>query len=264
MFRSLLLVSACLLAVIALAAQDSPKARLDKSPRHLEWVKVKHDSRDVECFVAYPEVKEKATAVIVIHEIFGLSDWVRGVTDQLAERGYIAIAPDLLSGMGPNGGGTKALGDGVGKAIRDLKPDQKDADLDAVYEYVSKLPACNGKVVVCGFCWGGGETFRYAAHNPNIKAGFPFYGANPSKEEDISRIKAPIYGFFGSNDARVNQTIPKCKELMQKLGKTYEPVIYEGAGHGFMRAGEDPNGNAANKKGREEAWQRWTDLLKKI
>src|SRR5881396_511189 len=103
-------VVAALFTVTTALAQDWAKARLEKSPRHLEFVKVKHGDREVNCFIAYPEVKEKATAVLVIHEIFGLSDWVRGVTDQLAEAGYIAIAPDLLSGVGPNGGGSEALG----------------------------------------------------------------------------------------------------------------------------------------------------------
>src|SRR4029077_18962301 len=133
------------------------KARLDKSPRHLEWVKVKHGDREVNCFIAYPEVKEKATAVVVIHEIFGLSDWARGVTDQLAEAGYIAIAPDLLSGSATNGGGSAEIGggDAVRKAISSLSPDQITADLNAVMDYLSKLPACNGKVAVAGFCWGG-------------------------------------------------------------------------------------------------------------
>jgi carboxymethylenebutenolidase len=265
MLRNVCLVGACLFVVVTVSAQDWAKARIDKSPRHLEWVKVKHDGREVDCFVAYPEVKDKATAVVVIHEIFGLTDWVRGVADQLAEKGYIAIAPDLLTGMGPKGEGSKELGsDGSRRIIGNLKVAQKDADLDAVVEYVSKLPACNGKVAVGGFCWGGGETFRYATHNPNIKAFFPFYGTNPTDEQALAKIQAPVYGFFAGNDMRVNATIPKAEEIMKRLGKTYEPVLYEGAGHGFMRAGEDPNGNAGNKKARDQAWQRWTELLKKI
>src|SRR5207248_1177841 len=162
-------------------AQDWAKARLEKSPRHLEWVKVKHGQREVNCFIAFPEVKEKATAVIVIHEIFGLTDWVRGVTDQLAEAGYIAIAPDLLSGAAPGGGGTAELGgsDAVRKAISSLPPDQITADLNAVAEYVAKLPACNGKLAVGGFCWGGAQTFRYATNNKEVKSAFVFYGVAP-------------------------------------------------------------------------------------
>jgi carboxymethylenebutenolidase len=263
MKRFMFLVTAMLLAAPA-AAQEWAKARLDKSPRHLEWVKVKQGKRDVESFAAYPEVKEKATAVIVIHEIFGLTDWVRGVTDQLAEAGYIAIAPDLLSGTAPNGGGTKEIGDGVGKAIMALPPEQVTADLNAVAEYVAKLPACNGKIVVAGFCWGGGQAFRFATNNKDIKAAFAFYGTGPNKEEDIERINCPVYGFYASNDARVNATLDKTKELMKKAKKTFDPVIYEGAGHGFMRAGEDPKGNEGNKKARDEAWKRWKEMLKKV
>jgi len=247
-------------------AQDWAKARLEKSPRHLEWVKVKHGDREVNCFIAFPEVKEKATAVVVIHEIFGLSHWVRGVADQFAEAGYIAIAPDLLSGAAPGGGGTAELGgdDAARKAISALSPDQVTADLNAVVDYVAKLPACNGKVAVGGFCWGGGQTFRCATNNRNIKAAFAFYGTGPDKEEEIARINCPVYGFYGGNDERVNASIPKSTELMKKAGKTYEPIAYEGAGHGFMRAGEAPDAGEANKKARAESWQWLKELLKKI
>src|SRR5438034_8818143 len=140
-------VVAALFTVANAPAQDWAKARLEKSPRHLEWVKVKHGNRDVNCFIAYPEVKDKATAMVVIHEIFGLSDWVRGVADQLAEAGYIAIAPDLLSGTAPGGGGTAELGDGdaVRKAISSLPPDQVTADLNAVADHVARLPACRSE-----------------------------------------------------------------------------------------------------------------------
>ena len=254
------------LTTLTATAQDWAKARLEKSPRHLEWVKVKHGDREVNCFIAYPEVKDKATAVVVIHEIFGLTDWARGVTDQLAEAGYIAIAPDLLSGTAPGGGGTAELGgnDAVRTAIRALPDDQITADLNAVVNYVTNLTACNGKAAVGGFCWGGTQTFRFATNNKDIQAGFVFYGSGPEKEEDIKRIPCPVYGFYGGNDNRVNSTIPKSTELMKAADKTYEPVIYDGAGHGFMRAGEDPSGNEANKKARDEGWSRWKELLKKI
>ena len=266
MKKLLLLLIAGVLTVTALPAQDWAKSRLEKSPRHMEWVKIKYDGREVNCFVAYPEVKDKAAAVIVIHEIFGLTDWVRGVTDQLAEAGYIAIAPDFLSGSATNGGGTAELGggDAVRKAISSLKPEQITADLNAAVDYAAKLPACNGKVAVCGFCWGGTQTFRFATNNKNIKAGFAFYGSGPENEDDIARIACPVYGFYGENDNRINATILKSTELMKKAGKTYEPVIYEGAGHGFMRAGEAPDANAANKKARDEAWTRVKDVLKKL
>jgi carboxymethylenebutenolidase len=257
-------------------SQDWAKQRLAKSPRHQEWVTVKNGTREVSSFVVYPETKEKATAVVVIHEIFGMSDWVQSLTDQLAEAGYIAIAPDLLSGMGPNGGGTSSLdSNGVGKAIRDLPPDQITADLNAVADYVSKLPAANGKVVVTGFCWGGGQSFRYATNNPNLKAAFVFYGPAPAAADGspdktaLAKIAAPVYGFYAGNDARINATLPKTVEAMNELKKPFDPVTYDGAGHGFMRAGDTPEPTdktaedawKANKKARDDAWARWKKLL---
>lgn len=268
-----------------MVSQEWARQRLAKSPRHQEWVKVKNGTREVNSFVVYPEVKTKATAVIVIHEIFGMSDWVQSLTDQLAEAGYIAIAPDLLSGMGPNGGGTSSLDrNAVGQAIRDLPPDQITADLNAVADYVSKLPAANGKVVVTGYCWGGSQSFRYATNNPNIKAAFVFYGSAPAAADGtpdkaaLAKIAAPVYGFYAGNDARINATLPKTTEAMGELKKTFDPVTYEGAGHGFMRAGEAPEPAdktaadyeknltvwKANKKARDDAWARWKKLLAAI
>jgi carboxymethylenebutenolidase len=259
------LLVAPVLAAPVLPAQDWAKERLESSPRHMEWVKVKQGAREVQCFQVFPEVKEKATAVVLIHEIYGLTDWVRGVADQVAEAGYIAIAPDLLSGAAPEGGGTAELGgaDAARKAIGALPPDQITADLKAVVAHVSKLPACNGKVVVAGFCWGGSQTFRFATNSKEIKAAYVFYGSGPEGEEEIARIACPVYGFYGENDARVNATIPRSTGLMKKAGKTYEPVIYEGAGHGFLRAGEAPDASEANRKGREAAWKRFKESLKK-
>jgi carboxymethylenebutenolidase len=280
----------------AIETQDWAKARLAKSSRHQEWVKVKNGAREVNSFVVYPEVKNKATAVVVIHEIFGMSDWVQSLTDQLAEAGYIAIAPDLLSGMGPNGGGTSSLDrNGVGQAIRDLPPDQITADLNAVADYVSKLPASNGKVVVTGYCWGGSQSFRFATNRPSLKAAFVFYGSAPAGADNapdktvLAKISAPVYGFYAGNDARINATLPATTTAMTELKKTYDPVTYEGAGHGFMRAGDAPEPTApaatgnkeaddkatadyqkaltaykGNKKARDEAWARWKKILSAI
>ena len=245
-------------------AQDWAKARLDKSPRHLEWVTVKHDGREVGCYVAYPEVKTKATAVIVIHEIFGLSDWARSVTDEFAEAGYIAIAPDLLWGLGAKGGGTSELNSTeIGQKIRTLSADQITADLNAVADYVTKLPACNGQLAVTGYCYGGGQSFRYATNNPNLKAAFVFYGGPPAAA-DMARIKCPIYGFYGGNDARVTATVPKATDDMKAAGKAYEPVTYDGAGHGFMRSGEAPDATEPNKKAHDAAWVRLNEILGKL
>jgi carboxymethylenebutenolidase len=247
--------------------QDWAKQRADKSPRHQEWVLVKSGARSVNAFIVYPEVKVKATSIVVIHEIMGLTDWVRSLTDQLAEAGYIAIAPDLLSGLGPKGGGTADFADrgAIGRAISALPPDQITADLNAVADFVSKLPAANGKVAVAGFCYGGSQAFRFATLRPNLAGAFVFYGSGPDKKEDIAKITAPVYGFYGAVDERVNVTIPRTQALMKEAGKKFDPVVYEGAGHGFMRAGEDPaNLKEANRWARNEAWERWKDILKKL
>lgn len=264
--KRILPLTLAILYMLNASAQDWAKARLENSPRHHEWVKVKHDGREVNCYITYPEVKDKAPVIIVIHEIFGLTDWARGVTDELAEAGYIAIAPDLISGMGPGGGGTAELGssDSATKLVSGLAPAQVTADLNAVADYASKLPAANGKIAVVGFCWGGGQSFRYATNNRELKAAFVFYGTPPPDEADIARINCPVFGFYGGNDARVTKTVPKATELMKEKKKIYEPIIYEGAGHGFMRAGEAPDASPANKKARDEAWVRMKDLLKKL
>lgn len=246
--------------------QEWAKQRLEKSPRHQEWVPVKQGERTIHSFLVYPEVKDKALAVVVIHENRGLTDWVKSVADQLAEAGYIAIAPDLLSGMAPGGGRTTDFKDseGIGQAFAKLPPDQITADLNAVTDYVKTLPAANGKVAVAGFCWGGRQTFRFATNRTDLSAAFVFYGNGPDNKDEIARIKAPVYAFYGGDDARVNATVPKTAELMKETGKKFEPVTHEGAGHGFMRSGEEPNASEANKKAREEAWKRWKSILQSL
>ena len=253
-------------AAVACGQSAAVASRLAHSPRHREWVIVKSGSREVSCFITWPEVAGPAPAVLVIHEIFGLSDWARSVTDQLAEHGYIAVAPDLLSGAGPNGGGTGEFPnvDAVVKAVSRLPPDQITADLNAVAGYLAAQPACNGDLSVAGFCWGGGQAFRYATNNPRLKAAFVFYGPGPADSGDLARIRCPVYGFYAGNDARVSSTVPRTSELMRAAGKAYEPVVYVGAGHGFMRAGEDDQPSPANQQAMTAGWQRWLGLLPKV
>jgi carboxymethylenebutenolidase len=251
---------------IASFAQDFALKQLESSPRHQEWVTVEYGGRKVRAFLVFPEVSGKATSVIVIHENRGLNDWARSMADQIAGEGFIAIAPDLLSGMAPNGGNTPDFpnGDAARDAIYKLDSSQIRKDLDAVADYVTKLPAANGKVAVAGYCWGGSQCFKMATTNDKIKAAFVFYGTGPESPAGIAQVKAPVYGFYGGNDARVNASIPKSDSLMKAAGKTYQPVVYEGAGHGFMRAGQDPAGSPENVKARNEAFERLVKLLKGI
>lgn len=254
---------AVLLAASAALAQDWARERVEKSPRHREWVSLKHGNRSVETFVVYPESKGKTPVVLVIHEIFGHTDWVQDLADQLAEAGYIAVAPDLLSGLGPNGGRTPDFPQGgATEAVSHLNPEQVTADLNAAADYALKIPAANGKLFVTGFCWGGGQSFRFATNRSDLAAVFVFYGPPPDKDS-MKRIQAPVYGFYAGNDARIDATLPATREQMKEAGKVYDPVVYEGAGHGFMRAGEAPDANEANSKARAEAWGRWKSILKK-
>ena len=240
------------------------KARLEQSPRHREYVTLKHGDRSLQALVVYPEVKNKASVVVLIHEIFGLSDWAKEMADELAGEGFIVIAPDLLSGAGPSGGGSSSFAsqDDTIKGVMGLNPDGVLADLDAAADYGKKIPAANGKIAVAGFCWGGSKSFAFATHRKDLSAAFVFYGTGP---DDVSTITAPVYGFYAGNDARVGATVPGTTDAMKKAGKSYDPVTYDGAGHGFMRAGEDPGDkNPANKTAREQALARLVKLLKDL
>jgi carboxymethylenebutenolidase len=226
---------------------------LAKSSRHQEWVDVKlPDGQKIATFVVYPERKDKAGIVIVIHEIFGLSDWVRGVADQLAEDGFIALAPDLLSGKGPKGGGTAELGPEAMKVIRTLTPEDVEARLNAVRAYALTVPAANGKVGVVGYCWGGAQSFNYAVAQPQLNAAVAYYGTAPSDAAALARINAPLLGLFGGDDARVNATIQPAEAELKKLGKSFNYRIFEGAGHGFLR--QQTGRDGANLKATEQAW----------
>jgi carboxymethylenebutenolidase len=244
-------------------SEAQAKAGLEKSPRHGEFVNIKLPSggAPIRTWVVYPERKDKAGVVILVHEIYGLSDWLRGVADQLARDGFIAVAPDLISGLGPNGGGTDSAAsrDDVVKLVRELTPEMATARLDAVREYAVKLPAANGKSATIGFCWGGGRSFSYAATQPSLAAAVVYYGT-PPEAADLARIKAPVLGFYGGDDARITTTVGPTEIEMKKLGKTYEPHIYEGAGHGFLRAQDDRGG--ANLKAARMAWPRTVAFLR--
>ena len=257
-FLSFSLLFCALLACGAstLSAQDWAKAKLEQSERHREYVPVKHDGRTINTLVIYPEVKDKAPVVLLIHEIFGLTDWMKLQADELAAQGYIVLAPDLVSGLGANGGGTDALGgqDNVIKAVNALDAAQVTADLDAVADYGKSLPSASGKLFTGGFCWGGGKTFAFATHRQDLSAAFVFYGPPPAAA-DMARITVPIYGFYGGNDNRIGATLPQAVADMKAAGKTYEPVTYEGAGHGFMRAGQAPDAKPADKQAFDEGFR---------
>lgn len=248
----------------SLPPSDSLSAdRLNTSPRHGEFVDIPYGSEGVplRTWVVYPETKDKAGVVLLIHEIFGLSTWIRGVADQVAADGFIAVAPDLVSGMGPGGGGTDSVAtrDDLVKLIRGLSPEEARARLDAVRAWALKLPSSNGKMATMGFCWGGARSFEYATAEPAPQAAVVFYGSAPDSAVLIG-LRAPVLGLYGGDDARVNATIEPAKAILKAAKASYEPHVYEGAGHGFLRQQEGRDG--ANRKATEKAWPRVVAFLR--
>lgn len=230
-----------------------------------EWIVIPAGQRQVQAYLARPQAGEGKVAVVLIHEIFGLSDWVISVADRLAAAGYIALAPDLLSGMGPEGGRTPDFADqsAVTRAVSGLPPEQVSADLRAIAAYAAALKGVSA-VGVAGFCWGGSETFAFATEHPGLAAAYVFYGTGPDSAAALARINCPVYGFYGGNDGRINATLPATTEKMQAAGKVYEPVTYEKAGHGFLRAGAESGATEANRLAHDQAWTRWLDLLGRL
>ncbi|MDQ2765983.1 MAG: dienelactone hydrolase family protein [Gemmatimonadota bacterium] len=240
------------------AAEREAQARLAKSPRHGEWVMVKVGSDSVRAWVVYPQVSTKAPVVVVVHEIFGLTNWIRGVADQLAADGFIAIAPDLLTGkIAPN------LDDSTLKAqgpalIQTLDPAIVQRNLDAVAQYAMALPAAEKKYGIVGFCWGGGVSFAHDAHagtSPEFGASVVYYGV-PPKPELLPNVHAPVLGLYGGTDARIALTVPGTDSALKALGRTYAHTIFPGAAHGFLRAQLQPDGSImqANADATRQAW----------
>lgn len=229
------------------------KAALETSPRHAEWVDIRMaDGTSIKSWVVYPESKSKTGVVIVIHENRGLNDWARAVADQLAEDGFIAIAPDMLSAMGPGGGNTDSIqGDQVSAVLGTLTNDEANRRIDAVRTYAIQIPAANGRVGIVGFCWGGGRVFQYAVHQPAINAAVVYYGPAPADPVLLDRVAAPMLGLFGEDDARVNTTVNAALQILNKDRKRLAAHMFPGAGHGFLR---QQFGREANLKAAERAW----------
>lgn len=252
---------AAVVVAFAAAAQEIAVApgggeaeeRLEQSPRHGEFVKLDLPGTDVklDTWVVYPERSDKAPAVIVVHEIMGLTDWVRAVADHLASQGFIALAPDMISGK-ENTGNVTAV-------VRALEDEEIVERLDIVFDYAKSIPSCTGKVGITGFCWGGAVSFLYAAHQPELAASVPYYGTAPDAE-DLAQVEAPILAHYAEDDARVNVTLEPAEVALKEHGKSFEHHTYDGAGHGFLRAQEGRDG--ANRGAAAKAWPRTVEFLR--
>jgi carboxymethylenebutenolidase len=242
---------------------DGAAAALAASPRHTEYVELEAPGLDqkIHAFVAYPERSDPAPVVIVIHEIYGLTDWIKGVADQLAAEGFIAVAPDFISGKAPGGGNTDSLASPTAAVplVSGLTADEIEGTLRAAAQYGANLDAGNGHVGAVGFCWGGRTVFGFAVQIPAVRAGVVYYGNSPSADR-IALVGAPVLGLYGENDARVNVTIEPGREAMEAEGKSFEAHIYDGAGHGFLRQQDGHDG--ANLEASRAAWPRTLEFLR--
>ena len=233
--------------------------RIARSPRHAEWVAIKVNVTDsVMAWVVYPERRDKAPVVVVIHENTGINTWTRAVADQLAADGFIGIAPDLTTMFRSDDLKADPAPDAGRAAIGKVTPEGGNAILDAVARYGMALPAALPKYGVVGFCWGGGRAFLHATHAPGLGASVVYYGSPPTADR-MAAIRAPVLGLYGGNDARINATIPATDSAMKRLGKSYAYQIFEGAGHGFLRAQDT---NPANGAAAQQAWPRTVAFLK--
>jgi carboxymethylenebutenolidase len=237
-------------------------AQLEHSSRHGQWVQVAATGGPINCWLVYPERSGKAPVVVVIHEIYGMTDWVRAITDELAREGFVAIAPDLLSGRGPDNGDSASVSrDEARQLISQLDPQTVNMRLDVVRAYAMGLPAARSRSGVVGFCWGGSTAWRYAAHQPDLDAVVVFYGTAMEDSAALASIDAPVLGLYGGEDARVTQTVDATAEGMQEYGHPFQYEVYEGAGHAFLRVQEGHAG--ANLRATVKAWPRAVGFLRK-
>jgi carboxymethylenebutenolidase len=254
--------------------------KLEKSTHRQEWVQISREGRTLKAWVVYPELKEKAPVVLVLHEVFGLTDSTRNTADQIAAMGYIAITPDMLSGFGPNGGDISSFPSSrtASQMMTGLEDEVVNANLGAWIDYGNKLPASNGKLAVVGLSWGGGAAFRYTTTQPkDVKAVFVFYDVGPPAVTQgskrgmglntypVDKINVPVYGFYPSKDTRVMNSLQATRDAMATAGKKFDPVIYEDADHAYMRVGEDPaNGNPANAAAVKSSLTRLQKLFNEV
>lgn len=238
-------------------AAEAP-ARLAASPRHAEWVTIAPGRADsIRAWVVYPERRSKAPVVVVIHEIFGYTEWIASVADQFAAAGFIAVAPDFLTGKVPAN-----APDSLKRRVNStLDRETVLRQVAAAGAYGTALPAALPRWGVVGFCWGGANSFWTAVSNPpGLGASVVYYGASPSPER-LSSVAVPVLGLYGADDARVNATVPPADSAMKAMGKSFSFKLFEGAGHGFLRQQEGREG--ANLRAAREAWPMTVDFFRR-
>jgi carboxymethylenebutenolidase len=242
------------------AGANTASERLATSPRHGEWVMIDAGGDSIRAWVVYPERSTPAPVVVVVHEIFGLTHWIRSVADQLAADGFVAIAPDLMTAHDvPVDESGEPVRDRATATIRTLDPATYHPQLVAIAEWGMAQPAGADSYGIVGFCWGGSASFRHAIESASVGAAVVYYGSSPDTEM-LARVNAPVLGLYGGDDARVNATVPPADSALQQLGKAFDHHMFEGAGHGFLRDQEGREG--ANMAATRRAWPLTVDFFR--
>lgn len=274
------------------AGNNSAAARIAASPRHGEWVKISWEPGSADslmAWVVFPASRTKAPVVVVVHEIFGLATWVRGVADQVAADGFIAVAPDLVSRVRGGPSSTELSGDSARRLIGGVDFAERNRGIVAAANYAMTLPSADQRYAVIGYCWGGSTVFGHAVHGGvrGFSGGVAFYGgpfasggalatsttpavpATPTADSLI-KIKVPLMLLNGSRDARIGAMMPAIDSIMKANKKDYVGINYEGAIHGFLRAQDDPptgqnppESAPANLAATKDAWPKTVAFLKK-
>jgi carboxymethylenebutenolidase len=227
------------------------------------------DGAKLPCYLARPKAAGKYPVVMVIHEIFGVHEYIKDICRRLAKAGYMALAPDLFS---RHGDATKVLDIETLRKTIVSKATQKQvmSDLDALVAWVQKREdAKTDSIGVTGFCWGGNATWMYSAHNPKIRAGVAWYGRlqgdvtpeQPKFPTDIAAgLKPPVLGLYGEKDKGIPlDQVEKMKLELTKGSSGSLIKVYGSAEHGF-HADYRP---AFNPKAAEEAWGEMLGWFKK-
>jgi carboxymethylenebutenolidase len=243
------------------ASGAQANARLASSPRRAEWTTVRVGQDSVRAWVVYPDRRENAPVVVAIHDNQGMSNWIRAVADQLAADGFIAIAPDLLTMQDvPRRPDGESELEGVRASIGRVDQATRDRFIQAVGEWGTRQPGASARYGIVGFCWGGSTVFAHAVAAPaSLGAVVVYYGSSPAPE-GLSAVRAPILGLYGSDDARVNQTVPPAETALKAAGRTFEAHMFEGAGHGFTRSQDGRDG--ANLAAVRQAWPMTVDWFR--
>ena len=271
-FVTSILTGAFAFAVQPIAAQT--RIMTDSAGLVAGEVKIPVSDGEIPAYRAMPDAKNKKfPVVLVVHEIFGVHEWIQDVCRRFAKLGYMAIAPSLYARQG-DVLQMSNVSDIIGKVVSKVPDAQVMSDLDATVAYAKKSGSGNmKKLSITGFCWGGRIVWLYAAYNKNVDAGAAWYGGLAASERspknplqpafpiDIAKdLKVPVIGFYGGLDTGIPQdTVKSMREELKKGKSKSEIFVYPNAKHGFHADYRD----SYNPEASADAWAKLQEWFKR-